>query len=221
MNGVVDHIGPEAGDVVRKAGRDDRMDLFVAIWVRSSGQLRPEIGRTCANRHRRWTGLTPCARVCSFLARKNWYGRSVGRRRLGKGTDGLLGSARMASRVTPIDWSSASNASGGDGGQGQFRRQTAAVISAPRPGERHVVVLYSILRAWNLNVFNLQQNVYRYKRLWEIHCDKTGHTTTKTKTIGGAIRTRACMRKLITEGAAITRKSGTKTISIGEYYLRF
>ena len=54
------------------------------------------------------------------------------------------------------------------GAKVQFRRETAAVISAPRPGERHVVVLYSILRAY---VFSLQQNVYRYKRLWETHCD--------------------------------------------------
>ena len=62
----------------------------------------------------------------------------------------------------------------------QFRRHTAAIISAPRPGERHVVVLYSILCAWKLNVFILQQNVYRYKCLWEAHCDKTGQATMKT-----------------------------------------
>ena len=29
LNDVVDHTGPEAGDVVRKAGREDRIDLFV------------------------------------------------------------------------------------------------------------------------------------------------------------------------------------------------
>ena len=112
LDNLGDYIGPEAGDVVRKAGREVRVHLCAPQSKeeedqdQDAGQGRQR-GRGCVGRVHTYIrdDLSDAPRADVFLpAQKQkktvWsVGRLAG---VGEGTNGLLRSARMASRLAPI-----------------------------------------------------------------------------------------------------------------------